>query len=103
MAKIPKDLDVAKSMLQTRLLLDEIRFDGLPLGRILSIKFKYWDLADIEKFPQLIEDKLLPWKWLRGVEKAILLNLRWIPHYHHVAITIFMIQQLLCLVHDVYL
>jgi len=31
-AKIPKDLDAAKSMLQTPLLPDEIRFDGLPLG-----------------------------------------------------------------------
>lgn len=28
-AKIPKDLDAAKNTLQTPLLLDEIRFDGL--------------------------------------------------------------------------
>ena len=32
MAKIPKDLDTVRSMLQTPLLLDKIRFDGLPLG-----------------------------------------------------------------------
>ena len=37
------------------------------------------------------------------MEKAGLLNLRWIPHYHHMAITIFVIRQLLCLVHDGYL
>ena len=37
------------------------------------------------------------------MEKVGLLNLRWIPHYHHVAITIFVICQLLCLVHDGYL
>lgn len=88
---IPKDLDAAKSMLQTLLLSDEIRFDGLSLGRVLSINFEYWDLMDSDKFPQLVADKLLPRKWLLGVEKAGLLNLRWIPHYHRVAITIFVI------------
>ena len=37
------------------------------------------------------------------MEKVGLLNLRWIPHYHHAAITIFVNQQLLCLVQDGYL
>lgn len=37
------------------------------------------------------------------MEKARLLHIRWIPHYHHVPITIFVIKQLLCLVHDGYL
>ena len=63
-------MDAAKSTLQTPLLPDEIRFDGLPLGRVPSIKFEDWDLADSDKFPQLAADKLLPQKWLLGVEKV---------------------------------
>jgi len=102
-AKILKDLDTTKSTLQTLLLSDEIRFDDLSLGRIPSIKFKDWDLTDNEKFPQLAEEKLLQQKWLRGVAKVGLLNLRWIPYYHRAAITIFVIRQLICLVHDGYL
>lgn len=67
------------------------------------MKFEYSDLMDSEKFPQLASKKLIKHKWLRGVEKARLLHLRWIPHYHHAPITIFVIRQLLCLVHDGYL
>lgn len=89
--KIPKDLEATKSTLQTPLLPDEIRFDGLPLGRIQNIKFEDWDLADSEKFPQLAKEKLLQQKCLWGVAKARLLNLRLIPHYHCAAITIFVI------------
>ena len=37
------------------------------------------------------------------MEKARLLHLQWIPHYHCAPITIFVIWQLLCLVHDGYL
>jgi len=37
------------------------------------------------------------------VEKARLLHLLWIPHFHSAPITIFVIKQLLCLVHDGYL
>lgn len=58
---------------------------------------------DSEKFPQLAENKLFLQKWLPAMEKVGLLNLRWIPHYHCMAITIFVICQLLCLVHDGYL
>ena len=35
-----------------------------------------------------------------GVDKAILLNLLWVPHYNHTPITILVIKQLLGLVHD---
>jgi len=63
-------LDATKNTLQSSLLPDEIRYDGLPLGRVLNIKFKYWDLADNYKFPELAEDKLLPRKWLVGVENV---------------------------------
>lgn len=58
MAKIPKDLEATKSLLQTSLLPDEIRFDGLSLGQIPNIKFKDWDLTDSEKFPQLAAEKI---------------------------------------------
>jgi len=40
MAKILKDLEGMKNTLQTPLLPDEIRFNGLPLGWIPNIKFK---------------------------------------------------------------
>jgi len=43
------------------------------------------------------------WKWLRRVEKAGLLNLLWVLHFHHAPITIFVIRQLPFLVHDGYL
>lgn len=38
--------------------------------------------------------------WLRGVEKARLLKLLWVPHYHHTPVIIFIIRQLPCLVQD---
>lgn len=61
------------------------------MGHVPSIKFEDWDLADNDKFPELAEDKLFPQKLLLGVEKGGLLNLRWIPHYHLMTITIFLI------------
>jgi len=39
--KVPKDLETTKSTLQTPFILDEIRFDSLPVGRVLNIKFYY--------------------------------------------------------------
>ena len=47
-AKIPKDLEATKSTLQTPLLPNGIRFEGSSLGRIPTMKFKDWDLADSE-------------------------------------------------------
>jgi len=44
--------------------------------------------------------ELEPRKWLRGAEKVGLLNLIWVQHFHHAPTTIFIIMQLLCLVHD---
>lgn len=73
------------------------------MGCILSTKFEDWDLADSDKFPELAKGTLLPQKWLLGMERAVLLNLKWIPHYHRTTITIFFIQQLLGLIHDGYL
>lgn len=56
--KLPKDLDIVKVELQAPLLLDDIRFEGLPLGHVPSLKFEDWDLADLDKFPELAEDML---------------------------------------------
>lgn len=74
-AKIPKDLKATKSVLQTPLLPDGIRFEGTPLGRIPTMKFKYWDLVDSEKFPHLATESLMKEKWLCDVEKAGLFHL----------------------------
>ena len=101
--KILKDVDVAKTMLQSPLLPNDIRFEGLSMACISSIKFEDWYLVDNDKFPKLIKDNLFPQKWLPGVEKAGLLNLKWLPHYYHTTITIFEIRQLLCLIHYGYL
>jgi len=76
------------------------------------MKFEDWDLADTEKFPHLETIKLMeqsmegaimtlqPQEWLRKVEEARLLCLVSIPHFHRAPITILVIRQLLCLVHD---
>lgn len=39
-------------------------------------------------------------KWLRGVDKELLLNLLWVSHCNHTPIIVLVIKQLLCLVHD---
>ena len=43
---------------------------------------------------------LEPWKWLKGMDKAGMLNLLWVSHYNRTPITLLVIKQLLCLVHD---
>ena len=110
---MPKDLNKSKSSLQTLFLLDDIIFEGRHLGRVPNLKFEDWDLTGHEKFhhletAQLMKPKqnivagvikLEPQKWLHRVEKAGLLNLIWVSHFHHAPITIFIIRQLLCLVH----
>lgn len=114
-AKVPKDVDIVKSTLETPLLLDGILFDGSVLGRVPTMKFQYWDLAEREKFPHLETSQLMkqrkeglvtalqPRRWLCKVEEARLLDLLWIPYFHQEPITIFVIRQLLFLVHDGYL
>ena len=73
-----------------------------------------WDLADTEKFPHLAIKQLMHCvvhtttrmtalelgKWLKGVEKAGLLNPLWVPHNNYTPITVLGIKQLLYLVHD---
>ena len=78
----------------------------MHLGWVPSIKFEDWDPVDHEKFPHLETRKLMKpkqntaggvtelelRKWLCGVEKAGLLNLLWVSHFHHTPITIFVIR-----------
>lgn len=113
--RVAKDLEVTKSVLQTPLLPYSVTFECSPLGQVPTLKFEDWDLIDSEKFPHMTMEILMkkkvegpvimlePQKWLRSVEKARLLHLRWIPHFQRAPITIFVIRQLLCLVHDGYL
>lgn len=103
---MPKDLNESKNSLQTPLLPDDIIFEGAHLGRVPGIKFEHWDLTDHEKFPHLATSQLMrprknttagvrelePHKWLRGVEKAGLLNLLWVSHYHRAPVTMFVIR-----------
>ena len=39
-------------------------------------------------------------EWVCFVEKLALLNLLWVPHYHHTHINTICVRQLLTLVHD---
>lgn len=84
------------------------------MGWIPLLKLEYWDLADHEKFLHLVTEQLMchffyttigmtafeSWKWLKGVEKAGLINLLCVSHYNHSPITVLVIKKLLCLVHD---
>lgn len=39
-------------------------------------------------------------KWVRGVEKARLFHMIYVPHFHRLIINIMFVRQLLTLVHD---
>lgn len=105
-AKVLKDLDQRKSSIQTSLFPDDMIFEGTHLRRVPSLKFDDLDLTDHEKFPhletmQLMKPKqntvagvneLEQRKWLRRVEKAGLLNLLWVSHFHRTLIKIFVIR-----------
>lgn len=100
--------------MQTPFLLDDIVFEGPHLGQVCVLKFEDWDLADHKKFPHLATEQLMlrridmtttmieleMWTWIKGVEKVGLLNLLLVLHYHHALMTVFIIKQLLHLVHD---
>jgi len=105
-SKVPKDIDESKTPLQTPLLLDEIAFDGSCLARVLVLKLENWDLVYHEKFPHLAIEQLMhhiidtntrmiglePQRWLKGVEKAGLLNFLWVPHYNCTPVTVVVIK-----------
>ena len=68
----------------------------------------------MEHFPHLATNKLMhrifykdsgvttiePRKWVKGVDKVVLLKMMWVPHYNYTPITMIVIKQFLCLVHD---
>lgn len=58
-AKVPKGMDAIKSTLETPLLQDVILFEGSILGRVPTMIFEDWYLADIEKFPHLETSQLM--------------------------------------------
>jgi len=112
--KVPKHINDRKTPLQTPLLQDEIFFDGPCLVRVALLKLVDCDLADHEKFSHLATEHLMhhiidtntgmtalePRRWLKGVDKAGLLNLLWVPHYNGTPVIVVVIKKLLCLVHD---
>lgn len=114
-AKVPTNMDDVDNILITMSLPKEVPFEGTMTSRISTMKFEYWDLADTDKFPHLVTNKLMkksvegavttlqPRKWLQKVEEVGLLCLLSIPHFQRPLITILIIRQLLCLVHDRYL
>lgn len=84
------------------------------MTHIPHLKLEDWDLTDAEHFPHLVTDTLMhrvfykvfgvialdPRQWIKGVDKVGLLNLLWVSHYNRAYITLIVIKQLLCLVHD---
>jgi len=58
-ARVPKDLEAMKSVLQTLLLSNRITFEGPLLGQVPTLKFKDWDLMDSDKFLHLTMESLM--------------------------------------------
>lgn len=112
--KFLKDINESKVTLHTPLFPDKMIFEGPHLWCITHLKLEDWDLDDIEHFPHLAKDQLMncisykcssvttmePRMWVKGVDKAGLLNMLWVPHYNRTSITMMVIKKLLCLVHD---
>lgn len=96
------------------LLLENITFEGPHLVRVPLLEMEDWDLDDHERFPHLAMENYMkhvsykefdvtmlePVEWICRVSQSGLLNLLWVPHYHHSNINIIYINQLLTLVHD---
>jgi len=76
------------------------------LAQIPHLKLKDWDLAYHEQFPHIAKEifmKRVFYKesvvtplelveWICGVNKSGLLNLLWVPHYHHALINLTVIK-----------
>ena len=76
------------------------------MGQVPLLKLEDWDLADHEKFPHFVREQLMCHiidtttrmnalelqKWLKGVDKAGLLNLLWVSHYNRTPITVLVIK-----------
>lgn len=101
-------------MVSTPLLLKKVVFEGMLLGPIPILKMEDWDLADHEKFLQLVSNKYLdkiyyeetevtwlePMKWVVGVDKVRLLNILWVSHFNRMIINTVCVRKFLALAHD---
>lgn len=81
-------------------------FEGPWLARVPLLKMEDWDLTDHAKFPHLAPDKYMRRvyyvessvtalemkEWVCGVEHSGLLNLPWLPHYHHTPINMICVR-----------
>ena len=58
-ANVPTNLDDVDNILITPSLPKEVPLKGMVTGRILTMKFVDWDLADTDKFPHLAISELM--------------------------------------------
>lgn len=111
-AKVPTNLDEVDTILITPSLPKGVPVESSVVGRIATMKFEDWDLVDTTKFSHLAIGALMeqsaegmvtalqPKEWLRKVEKVGLLCLLSIPHFLWPPITMLVIRNFLCLVHE---
>lgn len=100
--KVPKDIDERKTPFQTPLVPHKIIFEGPRLARVSLLKLNDSDLTNHEKFSHLETEQQMHYiidtttemtalellRWLRGVDKAGLLNLLWVSHYNRTSVTV---------------
>lgn len=112
--KVTNDPNVEKFLIHMPLLPESITFEGMYLAQIPHLKIEHWDLADHERFPHLTTENYMKRfyykelgvivlelvEWIHEVNQSGLLNLLWVPHYHHSNINIICIKKLLTMVHN---
>lgn len=95
-AKVMNDLDSRKTTISTPLLLEQVEFEGKVLLHILVLNMQEGDLANHEilshldtsmymkkiYYEEIGVTQLEPMKWVRGAEKARLLYILCVPHFH---------------------
>lgn len=111
-AKVPANLDEVDSIIITSSLPKAVPVENWVVGHVVTMKFKDCDLAKIVNFPHLAMEKLmdqkvegtvttlLPKEWLQKVDRAGFLCLLSIPQFLQLPITMLVIKQFLCLVHE---
>ena len=111
-AKVPANLDEVDSTINTPSLPKGVPMENSVVGWVMTMNVEDWNLADRVKFPHLTTDALMdrkiegtvktlqPKTWLQKVDKSRLLFLSSIPHFLQPPITMLVINQLLCLIHE---
>lgn len=113
-AKLTKDPDSLKFKVFTPFFPEEVPIEDDLLARVPYLNMKYWDLSDLEKFPQLEPNKYLkmvyydeagitrlePMKWAIDIECVGLFNMWYVPHFCGTIINTICVPHLLALVHD---